>query len=71
VCTESTRSTEAWKHSIRNQCETGFHRCADFQENPVVLKIDISSHEKPGDFVSHTVEETIQISDKVAVLVRR
>lgn len=80
VCTESIRNTEAWKHSIRNQCETGFHRCADFKEKStvqigtepsVVLKIDISFHENPDSFVAHTVEETIQISDAVGLLVRR
>ncbi len=67
-CPENIRSTEAWKESIRNQCENGFHRCADFQvhvSNSITITIGNT------DFVEHTIEPNLQISDDVGLLVRQ
>ena len=67
VCSENIRSTEAWKESIRNQCENGFHRCADFQVNVSnCITIIIGN----TDCVEHTIEPNLQISDDVGLLVR-
>jgi hypothetical protein len=78
-CSANIRSTEAWKESIRNQCENGFHKCADFKEarssdtthvRPIVFSHITISIDSP-EFTAHTIEPSLQISDDVGLLVRQ
>jgi hypothetical protein len=67
-CSDNIRSSEAWKESIRNQCENGFHKCSDFQ--PSVSNSHITIPIDSPEFTAHTIETSLQLSDDVGLLVR-